>query len=467
MIKNHKFVTKDNIIIMKKLTYKELKNSDRVIYSYIRGSYAYGLEKPDGTSDIDTALVFIEPNEQLLGLGLDYQEQISDEKNDNVGYSLKKFMNLLLTSNPTALESLFIPDRCILYEHPIMTEIKKHRDKFITKACFKPFLGYSYQQIAKCRGLNKKIVNPITERKEPLDFVYTFFRQGSTKIENWLEHRGLYQKYCGLVNIPNMDMTMGVYYDWGNHFLNENVTYKDLYDAYYYTNEDDTIELIHCLKNTDKYGYSEKEKEDIKKRIEFIQLGNMARFICEFYNVNFEINSSFDKTTFEEWFDKQKPIGYKGMVGEDKLSNELRLSSVSKGEKPICYIYYNKDGYSHHCREYKEYKEWEKNRNPERYKENCGKQFDRKNVAHAVRLLHMGIEIAKGEGFNVDRTNIDRDFIMNIRLGNTSYEEIISYIEGKKDEMEILMKSSTLPDKIDENFVNDLLIDIRKKQLGC
>ena len=68
MIKNHKFVAKDNIIIMKKLNYKELKNSDRVIYSYIRGSYAYGLEKPDGTSDIDTALVFIEPNEQLLGL---------------------------------------------------------------------------------------------------------------------------------------------------------------------------------------------------------------------------------------------------------------------------------------------------------------------------------------------------------------------------------------------------------------
>lgn len=57
-----------------------------------------------------------------------------------------------------------------MYEHPIMTEIKKHRDNFITKACFKPFLGYVYQQIIKCRGLNKKIVNPVTERKEPLDF---------------------------------------------------------------------------------------------------------------------------------------------------------------------------------------------------------------------------------------------------------------------------------------------------------
>ena len=465
MIKNHKFVAKDNII-MKKLNYKELKNSDRVIYLYVRGSYAYGLENPDGTSDIDTALVYIEPYEQLLGLGLDYQEQISDEKNDNVGYSLKKYMNMLLTSNPTALESLFIPDRCILYEHPIMTELKKHRNKFITKKCFDSFGGYAISQIRKARGLNKKIVNPVTERKEPLDFAYTFFRQGSTKIENWLEHRGLYQKYCGLVNIPNMDMTMGVYYDWGNHFLNENVTYKDLYDAYYYTNEDDTIELIHCLKNTDKYGYSEKEKEDIKKRIEFIQLGNMARFICEFYNVNFEINSSFDKTTFEEWFDKQKPIGYKGMVGEDKLSNELRLSSVSKGEKPICYIYYNKDGYSQHCREYKEYKEWEEKRNPVRYKSNLNKNYDAKNMMHSFRLLQMCIEIAKGEGFKADRRGIDREFLLDVKNHKYEYDEIIKMLEEKKEEMDKAIAESTIPDKIDENFVNNLLVDIRKKQLG-
>ena len=451
---------------MKRLTYEELKNSDNVIYSYIRGSNAYGLENPDGTSDIDTALVYIEPYEQLLGLGLDYQEQISDEKNDNVGYSLKKYMNMLLTSNPTALESLFIPDDCIIYEHPIMTELKKHRNKFITKKCFDSFGGYAISQIRKARGLNKKIVNPVTERKEPLDFAYTFFRQGSTKIENWLEHRGLYQKYCGLVNIPNMDMTMGVYYDWGNHFLNENVTYKDLYDAYYYTNEDDTIELIHCLKNTDKYGYSEKEKEDIKKRIEFIQLGNMARFICEFYNVNFEINSSFDKTTFEEWFDKQKPIGYKGMVGEDKLSNELRLSSVSKGEKPICYINYNKDGYSQHCREYKEYKEWEEKRNPVRYKSNLNKNYDAKNMMHSFRLLQMCIEIAKGEGFKADRRGIDREFLLDVKNHKYEYDEIIKMLEEKKEEMDKAIAESTIPDKIDENFVNDLLVDIRKKQLG-
>jgi hypothetical protein len=78
----------------------------------------------------------------------------------------------------------------------------------------------------------------------------------------------------------------------------------------------------------------------------------------------------------------------------------------------------------------------------------------------------MGLELAKTGKFNVDRTNIDRDFILNIRLGNTSYEEIIDYIEGKKDEMEKAMAESTIPEKIDVDFVNDLLLKIRKEQLG-
>jgi hypothetical protein len=154
------------------------------------------------------------------------------------------------------------------------------------------------------------------------------------------------------------------------------------------------------------------------------------------------------------------------MTNEAETSNELRLSSVEQGVLPICHISYNKDGYSSHCVDYKNQKEWEANRNPQRYLENRGKMFDRKNVAHSVRLLHMGLELAKTGQFNVDRTDIDGDFILNIRLGNTSYEEIIDYIEGKKDEMEKAMAESTIPEKIDIEFVNDLLLKIRKEQLG-
>ena len=437
---------------MKKYTFEDIRDKGLLLYEYVRGSVSQGINTP--LSDIDHGGVYLAPAEQLLGLGIDYQDEIKSEKGDDDWMELNKFMRLLLKSNPTVLESLFIDDKYVLYEHPIMTEIKKHRNEFITKECFSGFIGYSCEQIKKCRSLKKLFVQPIVERKTVLDFCYTFYKQGSTKIENWLDYRGLKQKYCGLVNIPNMMETIGVYYDWGNQFLNENIHIEELYGAYDNIGTYSTTDIITKMKKSTDDGEKLKLEEDLKK----CHMCNMVEFIMDFYHLD-------DMFALRDWYYEQSPIGYKGIVNEKGTSNELRLSSVAKDEKPVCYMTYNKNAFSSHCKDYKEYKDWEKNRNPVRYLQNKGKQFDRKNVAHAIRLMHMGIEIARGEGVKVDRTNIDRDFIMNIRNGDLSYEDIISYLEDKKIEMEDAMTSSTLPEKIDIEKINDLLIEIRKRQL--
>lgn len=420
-----------------------------LLYKYIRGSRAYGLEKPDGTSDTDTGGVFLSPVKNLLDLGFNYKDQVSSDRHDDVYLELNKFMRLLLKSNPTVLESLFIPERCILFEDPIMTQIKEHRDKFITKQCFKPIMGYAIEQIRKCRGLHKHFLQEKVERRGVLDFVYTYYKQGSSKINNWLEYRAMKQKYCGLVNVPNMRDAYSLFYDWGNHFLNESITEEMVTNAALDKNEVDLFNLVK------RYKAGEKQ---VEKDMKAAQFQNMVKFITEFYNIK-------DTEELRAWYRKQKPIGYRGLINGKETSNELRLSSVAKNELPICQISYNKDAYSQHCKTYLSQKEWEANRNPQRYLENTGKLFDRKNVAHSIRLMHMGLEIAKGEGFNVDRTNIDRDFILNIRLGNTSYEEIMEYLESKKIEMDEAMKASSLPAEIDVNFVNDLLLNIRMEQV--
>lgn len=437
---------------MKKYTFEDIREKGLLLYEFVRGSVSQGINTP--SSDIDHGGVYLAPAEQLLGLGLDYQDEIKDAKGDDDWMELNKFMRLLLKSNPTVLESLFIDDKYVLYEHPIMTEIKKHRNEFITKECFSGFIGYSCEQIKKCRSLKKLFIQPIVERKTVLDFCYTFYRQGSTKIENWLDYRGLKQKYCGLVNIPNMMETIGVYYDWGNHFLNENIHIEELYGAYNNIGTYSTTDIITKMKKSTNDSEKLKLEEDLKK----CHMCNMVEFIMDFYHLD-------DMFALRDWYYEQSPIGYKGIVNEKGTSNELRLSSVAKDEKPVCYMTYNKNAFSSHCKDYKEYKDWEKNRNPVRYLQNKGKQFDRKNVAHAIRLMHMGIEIARGEGVKVDRTNIDRDFILNIRNGNSSYEDTISYLENKKIEMEDAMTSSTLPEKIDIEKINNLLIEIRKRQL--
>ena len=85
---------------------------------------------------------------------------------------------------------------------------------------------------------------------------------------------------------------------------------------------------------------------------------------------------------------------------------------------------------------------------------------------HSMRLINMCIEIARGEGFKVDRRGIDRDFLLDVKNHKYEYEDVISILDRKKLEMDEAIERSTLPDEIDIEFVNNMLLKIRKNQLG-
>lgn len=405
---------------MKKLTIEDLKNKQLIVYEYVRGSHSHGIATE--TSDIDIGGVFIAPEEMFYGLPSNYQSQVSDDKNDTVYYELSKWFELLLKSNPTALESLFIPDNCVNYIHPLIQEVIDKRDMFMSKSAFEPLMGYSIAQIKKCRGLNKKINWDIPERKNILDFCAVPWKQGSIPLTKFFEIYGLKQEYCGLVAIPNMRDMYHVFYDWGAH--------KQSIDG------NDNLNHI-----------------DIKR--EFIYSAEALGAITEPLSWFWVYNNSPTLNRI---------LKYKGICNPNDYSksNEVRLSSVPKDAEPICQMSFNKDGYSAHCIKYKEYKEWEKNRNPIRYESNLKKSYDAKNVGECIRLIHTGIELAKGEGFNVYRT-WDRDFILDVRNHKYEYEYIIDYVENKKIEMENAIKTCTLPECVDINVVNSLLVDIRRK----
>ncbi len=395
--------------------FETIRNENRLLFEYVRGSHLYGLANEN--SDVDTGGIFISDLNSLLGTGIHYQNQVSDTNNDTTWYEIGRLMNLLVKSNPTVLESLFIPKEFILTEpSPILNELFENRDKFLTKECFNALIGYSVSQIKKARGLNKKIVNPINERKTPFDFTYTFSKQGSVKISEWLKTRGLKNEFCGLVNIPNMENIYGVYYDWGAHFKDSGIN--------------DASELC--------------EKEPL-----------MYRFIDTFYHVS-------ETDGFHSWFKKNRePLGYRGMCLEG--SNEMRFSSVAKEGEPICCVAYNENGYRQHCIKYSEYKQWEKNRNQARYESNLNKTYDSKNIMHCFRLMHMGKEIAEGQGMILNRT-WDREFLLDVRNHKYEYDEIIDILQNDKDKMDKAMENSTIPEKIDVEFVNELLVNIRKKR---
>lgn len=413
------------------MTIKDIEEKGMIAYKYIAGSHSQNLNGPD--SDEDFHGVYFAPIEAILGLGADYQEEVSDEKHDETYHEFGKWMTLLSKGNPNALESLFIPENLVIGEvHPVIKRVLEHRDKFVSKEVVKALSGYAFNQIKKARGLNKKIVKQVNEKKDVLDFCYVDYEQGSKPIKEWLKGNNLDQKYCGLVNIPNMPHTYGVYYDWAAYFKFENIDWYELIPV------GDGKSMISI-----KYPYN--------------------RFIG-----NFEGRPNGDEA-LRIWgrIEDKEFFHYGGIVHPDDIekSNEVRLSSIPKGERPICKMYYNSDAYTCHCRDYKDTQEWIQNRNQKRYSKAEEAGYNQKNMCHCVRLLTMAKEISEGKGFNLWRTD-DRDFLMGIKNGDYTYEYLIDYSEKLLADVNENLPNSNLPDEVDKDFVNDLTIYCRAKYYG-
>lgn len=391
---------------MKQITHEELVEKGLILFECIVGSQAYGTQTP--TSDVDKKFVYILPEDYILGTG--YIEQISINK-DYTGWELKRFLELLGTNNPTVLELLNTPEDCIIFKHPLFDHILKHKEAFITKICKDSFGGYARQQIKKAKGLNKKQnwEKDKVVRKDLLDFCYVIEGEKSIPWRKWNERTKYDEKFIGAVNIPNARDNYALFYDDGAFFL-----------------------------------FSEEIPEEFRIR-------NKAERV----NAGLPLG-----------------LGYKGLVkvGEEEedgkvnygISNQLRLSSVPKGETCIATIVYNKDGYSEHCKDYKEYQEWLENRNEARYVDTQahGQKIDGKNMMHCIRLINMATEIGEGKGIIVRRP--DAQYLLGIRRGEVDLESLIELADNAIENMDKIFDESDLPSKVDPDLINELLIGIRK-----
>lgn len=145
--------------------------------------------------------------------------------------------------------------------------------------------------------------------------------------------------------------------------------------------------------------------------------------------------------------------------GED--ADEVSLSSVPDGLQPKCILYFNKDGYSVYCKEYRQYWEWVEQRNEERYENTVshGKNYDAKNMMHVFRLLNMAEEIARYKKVNVRRP--EREYLLKIRAGEFSYNDLVQRAEEKIVIVNDLFKRSDLPEHADAFTAESTLMVIR------
>lgn len=146
-----------------------------------------------------------------------------------------------------------------------------------------------------------------------------------------------------------------------------------------------------------------------------------------------------------------------------KDSNDIHLSEIPKNEMPICYLIFNKDQYSSYCKQYKEYWDWMKLRNEDRYTTNIdhGKDYDSKNMMHTIRLLRVAKELLLTGDLNVKRT-MDRDELLRIKNGKYSYDEVLKISEDLQSEIRKLPKNIH---SINDNYETNekFLINLRTK----
>jgi hypothetical protein len=165
------------------------------------------------------------------------------------------------------------------------------------------------------------------------------------------------------------------------------------------------------------------------------------------------------KNCYALYYDTTGELEYKGIVSEK--GNDVKLSSVPKGEKPVSIMCFNQEGYSSHCKDYIEYETWLKNRNVQRYVDiaNHQQQIDGKNLLHCRRLLDMAIEIATQKTINVRRPNAQE--LLKIRRGEIDLAAFMQKAEEEIFELNELFKKSDLPNEVDNDFVNELLLKVR------
>jgi hypothetical protein len=151
---------------------------------------------------------------------------------------------------------------------------------------------------------------------------------------------------------------------------------------------------------------------------------------------------------------------FSGIVS-GKDADEVSLSSVPEGLDPKAVLFFNKDGYSVYCKEYRQYWEWVEQRNETRYENTVshGKNYDAKNMMHVFRLLNMAEEIARYNKVNVRRP--EREYLLKVRAGEFSYEDLLKEAEDRIQIIDDLFKKSDLPEQPDQQVVEQKLVEIR------
>lgn len=143
---------------------------------------------------------------------------------------------------------------------------------------------------------------------------------------------------------------------------------------------------------------------------------------------------------------------------------QIVCSSISFELEKRCIglLIFHQADYQRQLRDFHQYWEWRNNRNNARWEsqEAGQRDYDAKNMMHVLRLLISAESIFLSGAPAIRMAGDNQRFLMAVRQGEYSWEEIIHFIDEKTARLNELFTASDLPDSVDSDWINSLIEEI-------
>lgn len=187
-----------------------------------------------------------------------------------------------------------------------------------------------------------------------------------------------------------------------------------------------------------------------------------------------EIQKEMDRFQFDfmEGMEESAKIGLRNTVSE--MLAELKITSDQHWESAarkiglsdnLIQVMQRERQYTSAKREWDQYQNWRKTRNPMRaaLEEKYG--YDTKHAYHLVRLIRMCREILTTGKVIVKRP--DREELLAIRNGAWSYDQLIEFADSEDKALaELYLTSTALPKTPDKEMLDQLCIKLVERSLS-
>jgi predicted nucleotidyltransferase len=166
-----------------------------VHYEVITGSVAYGVSSD--TSDMDVYGFGVPPKDmvfphlagEIQGFGRQIKRFEQFQKHhifledamggkgrtyDMTVYNIVKYFQLTMEGNPNMVDTLFVPQECVLHATQVGNMVRENRKMFLSKKCWHTFKGYAYSQLHKMRTKDPKGKRAELREKYGYDVKYAY-----------------------------------------------------------------------------------------------------------------------------------------------------------------------------------------------------------------------------------------------------------------------------------------------------